>query len=417
MTLQELQHAFPSMPQPARRAVQSTLAALPDAPSKRGRARLALALAALLMLLSGIACAAMQPQILRWLLGSGEPSEALSALVQTADCSARVDGLTLRITGAVCDGTQVSLAYRIENGQPECPAAVLIASVCADGAPLTLSPVDAGSLLWSPDFRLDERPVQRNPAEGGVTAYARSPLEGPVNLTVEFAVLRPSGPLVFIDERLHEDLSLYDEAQRLDIQDQIDTVMRFDGVMVAGPQESEPAAWLVRGCTPIDLGGCVLGQGLSDAMKQTGAVTLRLSLQPGAAVDLTPEAPVALDDCNVVFDALILTPLSMRAELSLIPPQNTQSAASALAARYGALILCDPEGEPLRLLSMDYCSGGPGNVQQRNGRWVCSYSLDLPGPAAWPQALCLRAQGSPSSDPDLIAAFARRMIFPLPAAP
>lgn len=407
MTLDELRGGMPPMPESCKSAIVHTLGTLPDMPrASTPRWRLIpLAAALLLLALAGVSFSAANPQILRWLLGGDTPSAALEQLAQPLDVTAESGGIAVTLTGAACDGNQLSLSWQIENAEPESPALIYLQSAALDGQDiLRLSP-DAAQLdaRWSPSFHLDALPAARNPLEAGTTLFLPDePAEGAL-ATLSFAVLRPVRALAVCDERMGDSFQAQDEAGHLELQDVRETLLRFEGLRIAPADDLDADTWLKRGFLPIDLSGSILlpdgmdeGRAFDELFEQETVLSLSftLSASPEAVLDLTPDAPIPLSACSAVIDALALSPLSTRLSLALIPEENTEAAARALLDSFGEVFLGDEAGNSLVYLEMDFLSSGAGQVQRLDGQWLCRYALDLPGVCALPRAIQVTLKGS-----------------------
>ena len=88
----------------------------------------------------------------------------------------------------------------------------------------------------------------------------------------------------------------------------------------------------------------------------------------------------------------------------LVPQENTQAAAQALAARYGDMTLLDADGQELAYADMDYLSGSQPDVVCLSGsqpdvvclsgqQWVCRYMISMPGVKTLPHTVTLQTQG------------------------
>ena len=351
MRLSELQHTLPALSDAEKAALAETLSALPEAPRRASRRmRLIPALALLLLLLAALGCAAAREPILNWLLGFGASNEALDALVQPLDDSTNVNGVTVSLTGAVCDGRQLVLAYSLENARPETPVYVSVRAVRVNGVDelrLDSASADEEALpvpftsFQDPD---SDEPTTENPVARGVSVALTQPLEAEsASVEIEFALLR------------------------------------------AVTDGDEPA--------------------LEPFAVLTKATTVSVNR---ATLDLAPDAPIALDDCDTVFTRFALSPLSTRLDFALIPRENTREAAETLAETYGEITLCDAEGQPVAYLDMDWLSSGEPQVETRDGQWRCAYSVDMPGLADTPDVLCLRVQGKGEA----AETFNQKMAFP-----
>lgn len=410
MTLDELRNGIPPMPDDYRGALLKTLSALPDAPrASVPRWYLAPFVAVLLILaLAGGALAAAHSQILRWLLASDSPSEALERLAHPLELRAEADGIAVTLTGAACDGNQLSLSWQIENAEPNRPALVYLQSATLGDQDI-LRLARSAALMdarWVPSFHLDTLPAARNPLEDGATLSLLAPPPDGSLVSVSFAVLRPTRAMVVIDERMHEDLSALDEDARMEIDDAKDTLLSFEGISVAPAGHMEAGDWLARGFLPIDAsGGILLADGweaedpFDGLFEETAVLTIAFSPDVSQAdvCDLTPDLPILLQECAVYVDALVLTPLSTRLTLRLIPEENTRQAAQALLNTFGEITLLNEAGTPLDYLEMDYLSSCAGQVHHKAGQWFCLYALDLPGVRSTPHSLEVRALGNGES--------------------
>ena len=72
----------------------------------------------------------------------------------------------------------------------------------------------------------------------------------------------------------------------------------------------------------------------------------------------------------------------------------------------GDIALCGADGQPVSYLDMDWLSSDSLQVECRDGQ--CAYSVDRPGLADTPDALCLHMEG----DSDAAKAFNEKMAFP-----
>lgn len=350
MRLSDLKRAMPALSDAEKAALSDTLAHLSEAPRPARRMRLIPVLALLLLLLAALGCAAAREPILNWLLGFGASNEALDALVQPLNDSTCVNGMTVRLTGAVCDGQQLVLSYSLENAHPETPTYVSIRAVRVNGVDeLRLDPASADedalpvpfTSFQDPD---SDEPTTENPVSRGITVTLMQPIEtDSLSVEIEFALLR--------------------------------------AVSEGDAPDLEAFATLSKNITV--------------------AVTL-------ATLDLAPDKPILLSDCEAAFTRFTISPLSTRLDFALIPHINTQEAAQKLAETYGDIALCGADGQPVSYLDMDWLSSDSPQVECRNGQWQCAYSVDRPGLADTPDVLCLRVEG----DSDAAKAFNEKMTFP-----
>ena len=350
MRLSDLKRAMPALSDTEKAALSDTLAHLPDAPRPARRMRLIPVLALLLLLLAALGCAAAREPILNWLLGFGASNEALDALVQPLDDSTTLNGITVRLTGAVCDGHQLVLSYSLENAHPETPVYVSVRAVRVNGTDeLRLDSASADEDALPVPFTSfqdpnSDEPTTENPVSRGISVTLMQPIQSDaLSVEVEFAFLRA----------------------------------------------------VTEGDAP-DLEAFAI-------LSKSVAVNVTL-----AALDLMPDAPILLADCEAVFTRFALSPLSTRLDFALIPHENTQEAAEALAETYDEITLCDANGQPVSYLETDWLSSDSPQVECRNGQWQCAYSVDLPGLADTPDALSLRVQGNSEA----AKIFNQKMTFP-----
>ena len=91
---------------------------------------------------------------------------------------------------------------------------------------------------------------------------------------------------------------------------------------------------------------------------------------------------------------LWVSPLAVEATVYLLPQENTQTAAQALAARYGDMTLLDADGQELAYADMDYLSGSQPDVVRLSGQqWGCRYMISMPGVKTLPDTVTLQTQG------------------------
>lgn len=69
------------------------------------------------------------------------------------------------------------------------------------------------------------------------------------------------------------------------------------------------------------------------------------------------------------------------------PKDNTESAAAALAERFGEFTLTDEHGQPVVYSDMDYLADFHPYVTCMDGQWVCRYLMEMPGLLSFPQSV------------------------------
>ena len=456
MKMDELRGAFPAMPDATRDALSATLSRLDDGtrsgnsdragnphrigiigrsrePQNIGQSRrsgsrrqarnLSLFVPALALLLAlalaGAAVAVTYPQVLRWLVGPSEqPSAELESIAKPLDVAQTAGDIAVRLTGYVTDGQELALSLEMENADPTRPVFVVLSSVHAGETDIQryVLSVAYDKYKWVPWPFLDVLPAQRNPVTYGWKFWigdvdaGESGGETPITATLH--ILRPTLPFAIVDEIMHGGLAEYDEDAQAEIQDVIDTLLSFEGTVVAQPDDMDPQAWSERGYIPIDHHcDLLVNEGILDFVAEEAALTLSFTADlSGSVAQLTPDISVHLGDCEAVLRRVSLSPMSTALVLDLIPDEDTLEAAGAIGKRYGALVLCDESGEPLEYLSMDWIMTDRGNAQEIDGRWVCRYRFDMPGLAAFPEEIRLRLTGE-EADPQALERFEEAMIF------
>lgn len=172
---------------------------------------------ALLLALAGAAYALSGSSVFRYLIGMDTPGSGLEAISQQPRGEAASDGITISISGFVYDGERLALAFQAYNEQPESAAFIRLVSLKINGEEHGWLHATASSQspMMIPFTGLDILPVQRNPAIGGITSQLLPTLNDAVSCEAEFVVERPQKGLVFIEEALWDNLSGYDEEQRM----------------------------------------------------------------------------------------------------------------------------------------------------------------------------------------------------------
>lgn len=382
-----LANAFPPTPERCRQALDMQRLPACKAVHARKKARITLVFALCLLLLSGIACAGAAGGVLRYLLGVSPSNNALEQLVQPLSATADADGLHFALTDLLCDGRTLALSYNIESDAPTRAAFVKIERLTLDGQPLSLNHIESTPQIV-PSLRLDFAPVTRNPVQDGIMVSGLSAFSGAVQGEITLSVLRPKVGLAIISDTLsHPDTP--DE----DTLDQLAAAQSLENAVIISPDSI--AIYLAQGYTLFDPHSCEIADA-DDSLTQTARVTLRFTLHSEQATryDLRPAQDVALTDCTLHLESCWLSPLSTVIEACLIPAENTQQAAQALADAHGCMdiIALDADGAPIDFADMSYlCSYSP-SVHCKDGQWLCWYSLDLPGLEDTPHTFSLQTQ-------------------------
>jgi len=138
---------------------------------KRNITRVALIAKLLLAALCTAAFTLTRPAVIDWLLtANSTASDQLTSTAQVIHSESTADGVTIRLTGLVYDGTQLAFSYEAEVADPTQPALVLLSSDLtiagqAVGIPHYITNTGDARLIPSP--HLDVLPVRRNPFTGG----------------------------------------------------------------------------------------------------------------------------------------------------------------------------------------------------------------------------------------------------------
>lgn len=384
-----LANAFPPTPERCRQALKAPDFPASKAAHPRKGARMALAFALCLLLLSGIAYAGATSGVLRYLLGASRSNSALEQLVQPLSAAADVNGLHFTLTDLVYDGRTLALSYSIESDVPTRAAFVKIESLTLDGQVVPFNPTGIESTPQIvPSLRLDIAPVTRNPVQDGLTVSGLAAFSGAVQGEITLSVLRPKVGLAIVSDIL----SHPDEPDE-DRLDQLSAVQSLENAVLLSHDSA--AAYLAQGYTLYDPHSEEF-ENANDSLAETARVTLRFTLQPeqAARYDLRPAQDVALADCTLHLESCWLSPLSTVIQAYLIPAENTQQAADALADAHGCMdiIALDANGAPVEFADMDYLSSYSPSVYCKDGQWLCRYDLDLPGLEDTPYTFSLQTQ-------------------------
>ena len=379
--------AFPPTPESCRQAL-----ALPSTTRTRHiRLRVCLSLLLCAVLLGGIACAASGYGVFRFLLGNAQPGDALRSLSQTLGQSATADHIQITLTDLIYDGRSLALSYDVENLLPAQGAMVRLEGLTLNGQPAAILYDDGERLV--PSLHRDELPVRRNPLLGGLTASRLPALSGQVTGEITFAILRPKAGFAIVSDDLCEsaDLSAYSAEQLPDILDQRAAALTLENAVII----PESAAGSYPDYAQLDPSFGLLNDA-ADTLSEAARVTIRFTFNAaqGTHYDLRPAEDIRLADCTARIDTLWVSPLAVEATVYLVPQENTQAAAQALAARYGDMTLLDADGQELAYADMDYLSGSQPDVVCLSGQqWVCRYMISMPGVKTPPDTVTLQTQG------------------------
>ena len=358
-------------------------------PVKHAIPRAAVIAALIVLILSSTAYALARPAVVDWLLGAmGHGSTELENTAQAVHGEANAEGVTIRITGAVYDGSQLALSYEAENAAPDQPVLIALDSqLIVDGQPHTLPhPVYNYNIHMVPSPHLDVLPVHRNPIVGGfLTSTLPVPLHGPTECAVTFIVYRPAEQFAVTipqDDPLL-DPTVTDAAYKAELNDALATLESFRNAVIVSSEADIPA-----GFTPVGSSGRILHALEDSHLKEAARITVRFTFDADNAIAYDFSGTQhALADCTADIAAFRLTPLNTYIDLRLIPQENTKDAALALADKYGAFTLVDEHGAPVNYSEMDAMFDFTPYITCMDGQWVCRYLSDLPGLLTFPASV------------------------------
>lgn len=402
---EDLQAMYPSMSAEFSARMDALVHALPaakeDKPMKRISRTLIFAMVLLLTALSTTAYALTCPAVLDWLLGAGSaPSPQLEHAAQDIHSESTADGVTVRLTGLVYDGTQLALSYEVENAAPTQPVLVRPAGdIVLNGqtVPVPHARQDAGRLVPSP--HMDVLPARRNPIADGLWCTGLPEgLNGQVRGEITLIVCRPAmayAVLIEPDSMLLDD-SISDPAVLAEAADARATLDSFTNAELAEAAWTEADVWSDRGYTVLDESGSPIYP-MDDPRSHTleaTRITLPFTFDADNAFCFDFSGATAmLDDYEAEVRLFRLTALSTRLDVLLVPDINTREAALALADALGPVILTDESGAPVAYSGMDAMFDERPYVTQMNNRWVCRYLAELPGLQVFPASIGVTVQG------------------------
>lgn len=354
-------------------------------------------IAALIILaMSTTAIALTRPAVLDWLLGAeGSGSFELTNTAQEFHAETTVDGITARVTGAVYDGRQIAFSYEVENNIPTHPVLVsLDYTFTVNGQKATLPPVtDTPDTRLVPSPHLDVLPAKRNPVTGGDWSQAfAQPLRGQLNCEITFIIYRPKkGYAILIDpDCMLRDTTITGANELAEIADSRSTLGSFANAILSEDDTQSAEAWTDQGYTVLDQSGTPYYSVLDPRsnLLETARIPVRFSLDANKAIfhDFSGTS-FQLDDCTAEAITFRLSALTTYIHVHLVPTENSETAAHALADKYGALTLTNENGVPIEYSEMDYCYNPSPDIICKDGQWLCRYLLDMPGPLVFPQSV------------------------------
>lgn len=398
-----LQQMFPAPSEDFAARMEDMLRHGPGKSPRRSLPRLPLRTAAVVLLvllaLSATAFALTRPTVLDWLLGTrGSGSVELHNIAQAVHAQAAAEGVTISITGAVYDGSQLAISYEAENATPDLPVIIALDScITVGGISHELPhPEYITELRMVPSPHLDVLPAQRNPVTGGFwSGKLPTPLHGQAECTVTFIVCQPKlGYAVLIDaESMLRDATLLETDA--EIADSMNTLRSFTNAVIAENSQLDAGLWSAQGYTAIDESGRLTFP-LDDPrsnMIQIARITVPFTFDADKAIAHDFSGTQAeFADFTVHAASFRLTPLSTYVDMRLLPRENSESAAHALARRCGAYAMTDEHGQPVIFSDMDYCSSLLPYVTCMDGQWVCRYLIDMPGLLTFPESVGFTVQ-------------------------
>lgn len=376
-----------------------------EAPMKRNIFRTALIAVLILAALCTAAFALTRPAVIDWLLTANAPaSDQLITTAQDIHSESTADGVTVRLTGLVYDGTQLAFSYEIEVADPTQPALVLLSSDLtlngmSVGVPHYVS--NAGDARLIPSPHLDVLPVRRNPfPSGGWSNPIDAPLTGAVSGEVSFLVYRPEKAFAVL---IPAGSDFYDESidgeYRAELDDALATLRSFPGMLLANGSEDivffddqvdDAEALAAQGYTVLGQSGRAIFP-VDDPrchVMQTAriAVPFTFDADNAFACDFSGTAFIH-EDYAVQVEQLLLTPLVTRLHIQILPTENTEAAARALAEAFGPFTLTDESGQPVEYSEMDAMYSLYPTVVCQDGQWLIHYWEELPGLQAFPASI------------------------------
>lgn len=395
----ELQSMYPQMSAAFSERMGRMIRQLPavkeEKQVKKPSLRMILIAVMIILTMSTTAIALTRSAVLDWLLVHNAPvNPQLEQTVQKVTASATAEGVTVHITGAVHDGTELAFSYAIENADPTQPViAALDSTFCINGQATQLPhPVYSYNVRMVPSPHLDVLPAQRNPATGGVWAKLPAGLHGQAECAVTFIVYRPEKAFAVLisPEDALLDTTITDAAFLAEIADARATLESFRNAILVEAEETAAESWALQGYTPVyDWGDPIFDA--TDArshLTEITRITVPFTIDMDNAISHDFSGTQAeFADFTVRAESFRLTPLRTYADVHLLPKDNTKSAAAALAERFGEFTLTDEHGQPVVYSDMDYLADFHPYVTCMDGQWVCRYLMEMPGLLSFPQSV------------------------------
>lgn len=364
----------------------------------RSPAKLVMVVLILVLAFATTAFALTRPAVLNWLTGNAPVSSQLESTAQTVIGESKVDGMTVRMTSLVFDGEKLAFSYELENDQPTMP--VLVSSsptMSIDGKEFQLMycTADPHAPQMVPSPHLDILPVKRNPVVGGGEVYVGDIAEGEVTCELTFLVYKPENKFAVVlqPDSMQANVEAYTGDARAEAEDSLNTLKSFRNVIFATEADLANEQWLAENYTVIDGSGMLYE--LPDHSHLSEAAQIKVTFEFDAsmifACNFAEMDDVALADATLHVEQFRLSSLETCVDLWLIPQENTEKAARALAEKYGAYALADERGNAVQYSEMDYMAAAVPYVTQINGQWVCRYLSQMPGLLQFPESVAFIA--------------------------
>jgi len=403
-----LRSGYSAMPDGFAERTTHLLLGLPhekEVPMKRNITRVALIAKLLLAALCTAAFTLTRPAVIDWLLtANSTASDQLTSTAQVIHSESTADGVTIRLTGLVYDGTQLAFSYEAEVADPTQPALVLLSSDLtiagqAVGIPHYITNTGDARLIPSP--HLDVLPVRRNPFTGGGWSNTiGTPLSGIVTGEVCFEVYRPENAFAML---LPADSDFYDETidgeYRAELDDALATLRSFPDVLLVDASEDvilfddivdDAEVLAAQGYTVLGQSGRAIFP-VDDPrchVVQTARIAVPFTFDADKAFRCDFSGTTfTLPECTTRVEQLLLTPLVTRVHIQLLPTENTEAAARALAKACGSFTLTDEAGHPVVYSEMDTMYSMYPTVSCKDGQWLVQYREELPGLQHFPQSI------------------------------
>lgn len=364
-------------------------------PARRPSALAAFALV-LVLLFAATAFALTRPAVLQWLTGHAPASPQLEATAQSVLGENTADGITVRVNSIVYDGQKLAFAYEVENAQPATPVLVAVnPTMYIDGkaAEITSCTADSSTPQMVPSPHLDVLPVQRNPAVGGGVVRVGDAAGDQVPCEISFVVYQPAQKFaIYLEpDSMQANAESYSGEARAEAEDSLHTLQSFqNAAFIQDPDHASE-----QGDTVINGSGQLYELPERSHLTEVSQIKVSFSFDASVAFacDFAGIDDQALADATLHVNRFRLSSLETNMDLWLIPRQNTEKAAFALAQAYGPYTLTDEQGQPVQYSQMDFMADDQPSVMQINGQWVCRYQSEQPGLLRFPESVGFTAGG------------------------